>query len=760
MSAEPNLQDTDLGAAPVRPRRTLRGKLVASFLTVALVTIAALAALAFLRSRTELERLLFDRLTSVAEVEHAFLNRWVSRQEDAVGFLAALSELSDGSQELGRLPPDSSEYASVQRELNTLLNFAKLHADLQEVLLLRPVGGEVVASTDPASLGKYYVDALFYINGTKERYTQNVYASPVTSQPTLTVAAPVRNEVGNTVAVVAGHLNLERIDQILDEQTGLGATGEVYIVSAFNDFVSSKRFGREGHRRGVHSEGVNAAVAGMNGAGLYDDYRGVPVIGAYRWLEERELALIVEMEQAEAFAPARKLLWMVLVAGLVAAFLLTFGVRLLAREIAEPVVSLSEAARRVADGDFTAVAPVVTDDEIGVLATIFNQMTLKTSQSLDSLARARDEAESATLAKSEFLARMSHEIRTPLNAVLGMTHLVEQTRLDGAQRDYVSKIRGSARHLLMVINETLDFSKLEARRLRLECTSFGIDDVLEDLTGLVSSVREAVEVVFQVRPDVPRTVIGDPLRLRQVLSNLLSNAIKFTHEGEIHVLVELEEARAEAMVLRFTVRDTGIGIDEKDVPRLFQAFSQVDESTTRRYGGTGLGLSIASQIVELMGGVIAVEGEPGRGSVFSFSASFAKSSESSTTSPSLSGLKVALFVDYASTREALEELLEDASAVVVSPNPTDAVDADVVIADWNPTKPDEDFGRPTLFLTHPHHLVEASVCLSKPVTRNTVLNRLRETLSMDSYRDKEPSRGATNVLGGVRALVVEDNPIN
>jgi two-component system sensor histidine kinase/response regulator len=274
-------------------------------------------------------------------------------------------------------------------------------------------------------------------------------------------------------------------------------------------------------------------------------------------------------------------------------------------------------------------------------------------------------AEAGTRMKSEFLANMSHEIRTPMNAIIGMSRLALMAETDPKQRNYLGKILGASEHLLGIINDILDFSKIEAGKLALEAVPFALDDLLEHLANMSGLRTDAkgIELVFRVGPGVPERLVGDPLRLGQVLLNLTGNAVKFTERGEIVVSVELRRREGKQASLLFAVSDTGIGMDPAQVERLFQSFSQADSSTTRKYGGTGLGLSISKQLVELMQGRIEVESRPGAGSRFSFELPLGVADAPAPVagavprSASLPHLRALVVDDCASARCALVEML-------------------------------------------------------------------------------------------------------
>jgi len=315
------------------------------------------------------------------------------------------------------------------------------------------------------------------------------------------------------------------------------------------------------------------------------------------------------------------------------------------RSITDPVTKLIQAARKVSESqNYTLRVSHQRNDELGTLIDSFNDMLAQiegrgaalvnhrdelerqVSVRTEQLERAKNAAEAASRAKSAFLATMSHEIRTPMNGVLGMAEMLLGTDLSETQRNYTRLVKRSGEHLLVIINDILDFSKIEAGKLTIEYINFNLWDLLEDIHTVYTpqAHNKGIALDFDIANDIPVAICGDPNRLRQIMANLLGNAIKFTEQGRIDALVRIASEDSQAVMLRFEVRDTGIGISREARSRIFEAFSQADDSTTRKYGGTGLGLAISKQLVELMGGAIGVENGKQGGSVFWFTVGFDK----------------------------------------------------------------------------------------------------------------------------------------
>ncbi|MCB5183984.1 response regulator [Methylobacillus gramineus] len=414
----------------------------------------------------------------------------------------------------------------------------------------------------------------------------------------------------------------------------------------------------------------------------------------------------------------------------------------------------------------------------------------------EQLRQARDAAEEATLAKSMFLANMSHEIRTPMNAVIGLAHLALKTELTPKQRDYLGKIHSAGMSLLSVINDILDFSKIESGRMDLEQIEFSLDQVLNSVTNTLAHAASdgGLELLFDVADDVPRNLIGDPLRLGQILLNLVSNAIKFTHEGEVIIRCQLLDSNDQQIKLQFFVIDSGIGMDNDACNRLFQPFTQADGSTTRKYGGTGLGLTICKRLVGMMGGDIWVTSVPGQGSTFTFTSWFGNGAPAKPyiLINELNDLHVLIVDDNSVARGILAGQLSflpfrlsyassGSEAVALVRELQHQQPIDLVLMDWK--MPGLSGMEAARLIKHDNSLSKIPAIIMVTAYGREEIRRESEDLNLDAFLVKPVSQSSlidtlvglySSVvseqsyalpnsiydLSGMRLLVVEDNDIN
>jgi signal transduction histidine kinase/DNA-binding response OmpR family regulator len=496
-----------------------------------------------------------------------------------------------------------------------------------------------------------------------------------TQQPIVVVAAPIFDKDQQLVGMLGGVLNLYKPNLLGSIATRKnGEQGYYYLVTQDRVRIAHPDPSLILTKVPENSGNIpfENAIQGFEGTQEGTTTRGLQGLFTFKRLKSTDWIIASVIPSAEAFAPLTDLYTKMVTITLLLMLTLVPLMRRFVSKLIRPLEQLAQAmhdtAGRMREGGKTAPIAELGGPEIQTVAHAFNEFVEARFRAEHDLALARDAAQAANASKSHFLANMSHEIRTPMNGILGMTELCLQTRMTTEQRSYLDMVWASAKSLVAVINDILDFSKIEAQKLHLDPHEFALQGLIRQSTRALSlrASEKGLELVCDVAPDVPDLVVGDPVRLQQVITNLLGNAIKFTPQGEVMLTVSCMASppNDQDIWLNIQVRDTGIGIPQDKQSLIFDVFTQADSSTARRFGGSGLGLAISRSLVRMMGGDIRVESQLGQGSRFNFTTRLQRAHQQAAIEnglhPPLAGQRVLVVDDNASSRVILTQRLSSA----------------------------------------------------------------------------------------------------
>ncbi len=584
-------------------KQKLSTRLVVYFLLIAVLPMVVIGYVSQQASQKAMQSHLFDHLLSVLDLKEQEINERVDDFAYSLGFVEKLIR-DDVNKAYKAYKNGGKEYKEqcgvIENKLEQLLNNKEIFF---EFFIMDVQTGEICLSTDQKQIGKIKEANFYFQEGKRDVFIQNIYYSLTLGEPAMTISIPIKDKLGNTIAVLAGRLTLDKLKNIMSQRAGLGETGETYLVNKFNFLLSGliENDGKEDEilKKTVYSEAINNCLKHGEGAGLHENYNDNLVIGVYRWMPERDMCILAEIDQEEAFVHIRKLvntMWVIILLAILAAFLV--GV-LLSRSIVRPLKKLTEGAEIIGKGDFKYKIRVKRKDELGQLADTFNKMA-KDLGKIDEI-------------KSNFISVVSHQVRTPLTSIHWITERLLKTCAGCTQHDrkYLKDIGVSVQQLSVLVDELLNVTKVEEGEISFFPQKINVTHMVQSYFDEYESLLAGKKINVSL-PKESFDVVSDEMLLKNILRTLVSNAVEYTLEnGSIKVSLSKKE---DTFVIK--IKDTGVGIREKDKAAIFDKFTRGSNAAVVKTGGIGLGLYIIKRLTELAGGKIWFESKENEGTTF------------------------------------------------------------------------------------------------------------------------------------------------
>ncbi len=596
-------------------KKSLKVKLLIYFILLTIVPLCGIGYFAYDLGRRAIIEGVESHLESVAILKEQELGYWIEHLEHIMIILSLNENVQRYAVELTRLPANSPEYLVAHDTIVT--EFLKIESleHFSPVFLINSTNGKIVVSSNAAWEGKFRKEEDYFINGKEHQYLSEVFHSLIMDQPTAVISIPLKDQSEKLIGVLVAHINLKMLSSIMQERSGLGRTGETYLINKYNLLITNMLFApNAAFQKWIFTDGAKQALSGTAGSGQFMDYRNVPTIGYFIKTKRLNLALIAKIDESEALAPIDRLKYSILWIGLgILAVVCILGF-VFSRSITRPVLRLVKGTEEIGLGNLGHRIQITSNDEIGQLSVAFNKMAEKRSKAEEAIKKSAAQLKSANKELEAFSYSVSHDLRAPLRAIDSFSRILLEDhaeKLDPEGRRVLNVIGKNVQKMGQLIDDLLAFSRLD----RKEIITSTVD--MNQLTNeLISELKEDLGeriVKFNMNP-LPDS-IGDRAMLREVLYNLFSNAIKFTKEKN-PAIIEIQ-GNTDNDENIYCIKDNGVGFNMKYADKLFEVFQRLHSS--KEYEGTGIGLSLAERIVKKHGGRIWAKGAVDKGATFYFS---------------------------------------------------------------------------------------------------------------------------------------------